>query len=242
MIDDKRLLAIIPARGGSKRLPRKNVIQLGGRPMISYTIAAGLGSRHIDKLAVSTDDPETAQIAAAWGAPVPFLRPASLATDETSSFEVLRHAVEYFAATGAGRFDFVVMLQPTSPLRGSADIDGAVALLRDRKADAVISVCECEHSPLWANTLPDDRSMANFLPDGVKNRRSQDLPLHYRLNGAIYICRIERMLEEKTLFLRDNIYAYLMPREKSVDVDTMLDLKLCEALLSLGPKVAGCER
>jgi len=239
MAANERILGIIPARGGSKRLPFKNLMELGGRPLISYTIEAALKSQYIDELVVSTDDPETARIAAAWGTPVPFLRPAALATDEAGSFEVLRHAVEHFANAGSGGFEYVVMLQPTSPLRTNADIDEAVTFLREREADAVISVCECDHSPLWANTLPEDRSMADFLRDEVKNKRSQDLTVQYRLNGAIYICRTSRMLAEKTLFLKDNIFAFIMPRERSVDIDTMLDLKLCETLLSLQPELTG---
>lgn len=231
MIGSEKILGIIPARGGSKRLPRKNLVSLAGRPLISYTIEAGLQSRYVDELLVSTDDCEIADVSLAYGVKVPFLRPPELARDESNTFDVIQHAVEYYKNSEKKEFDYVMLLQPTSPLRNSTDIDTAVELLMQKRADAVVSVCEVEHSPLWANTLPADLSMAGFLRSDVQNKRSQDLGKYYRLNGAVYICKTQRLLQEKTFFLKDNIFAYVMSQEKSVDVDTVIDLKLCEILL-----------
>jgi len=234
MIEEKTVLGIIPARGGSKRIPRKNLIKLAHKPLIAYTIEAGLHSPYIDTLVVSTDDREIADVAITHNAQVPFLRPIELARDESCTFEAIRHSIEYYRDIEKREFDFVVLLQPTSPLRDSSDINEALEFLIYKRADAVISVCEVEHSPLWTNTLPVDLSMAGFLRADVKNLHSQDLRRYYRLNGAIYICNTRRLLAEKSFFIMDNVYAYIMPKEKSVDVDTMLDLKLCEILLKEG--------
>jgi len=230
MIQGKTVLGIVPARGGSKRIPRKNLVELAGKPLIAYTIEAGLRSRFIDTVVVSTDDREIADVSRSLGAQVPFLRPAELALDESSTFDAVQHAVDYYKQIGK-EFGYIVLLQATSPLRDSGDIDNAVELLLHKQADAVISVCEVEHNPLWANKLPEDLSMNGFLTEAVKNKRSQDLAKYYRLNGAIYICAIERLLQEKSFSIKENIFAYIMPLEKSVDIDTMLDLKLCEILL-----------
>lgn len=224
-----RFLTVIPARGGSKRLPRKNVLPLLGRPMIAWTIDAALACGRLPEVAVSTDSPEVAEISRQAGAQVPFMRPAALSTDTATSMDVLRHAVESYQSLGRG-FEFLVLLQPTSPLRNAADINAALDLLESRKADAVVSVCEMEHSPLWANTLPADLSMEGFIREDVKNRRSQDLPKHYRINGALYICRVKRMLDENTLFLSSNIFAHVMPKERSVDVDDAADFRMAEFL------------
>jgi CMP-N-acetylneuraminic acid synthetase len=231
MLNDKHVLGIIPARGGSKRLPRKNLLNLAGRPMITYTIEAGLQSAFIDELLVSTDDLEIAGISSAWGAQVPFMRPSALAKDESSTFEVIQHAIDYYKEEKEKEFEYIILLQPTSPLRDCTEIDRAMMLFQSKEADAVISVSECDHSPLWCNTLPDTLAMDKFLSEDIKNKRSQELDKYYRLNGAIYICRISSLMEQKTLFLQDNIFAFLMPREKSVDVDTMLDLMMCETIL-----------
>ena len=227
----KRFLAVIPARGGSKRLPRKNIKELHGKPMIAWTIEAALRSEYLDDVVVSTDDREIAAISEKCGANVPFIRPAELAGDTARSVDVLLHAIAHFKNELATHFDYVVLLQPTSPLRTSKDIDGAITLLANRGADAVISVCEVVHPPHWSNTLGEDGNMKGFLPRSI-SRRSQDFPPYYRLNGSIYILDIQRLIEEKDLFLRDNIYAFKMAREFSLDVDTELDFDLVQCMLS----------
>lgn len=231
MIQGKSVLVIIPARGGSKRLPRKNCLLLRGKPLIAYSIEAGRQSKYVDEVLVSTDDDEIAVIGHAYGASVPFMRPPSLATDEATTVDVICHAIQYYKVERQKVFDYIMVLQPTSPLRTVAHVDAALELLIAKQADAVVSVCETAHSPLWANVLPDDGSLQYFLRPEVKGKRSQDLPVHYRLNGAIYICDIKRFLQEKDLFLADNIFAYQMTQECSVDIDNKLDFQLCEILL-----------
>ena len=228
MIKDKRILAVIPARSGSKRLPNKNILDLNGKPLIAWSIKAGLNSKYVDEVIVSTDDKKIAQIAKKHGAKVPFIRPKELATDTATSFDVVKHALN---CCGDG-FDIVVLLQPTSPLRTNKDIDDALELLINKKAHAVISVCETEHSPLFCNTLDDGLSMNGFLNDKLKNKRTQDLPKYYRINGAIYAVYIEDLLKDKTFFLSDKIYAYIMPQQRSVDIDIKLDLLVAEAILN----------
>lgn len=226
MIDGKSILAVIPARGNSKRLPNKNILILVGKPLIAWSIEAGLKSEYIDKVVVSSDSNEILDISKKNGANI-VKRPSELASDFATSFDAIKHAIDILDE----KFDFVILLQPTSPLRKSEHIDEALELLINKKGDAVISVCETDHSPLWSNTLPKDRSMVNFLKNEVLNKRSQDLVKYYRLNGAIYICRMEKLLEEKSFFLKDNIYAYKMDRESSVDIDEKIDFQLAELMI-----------
>jgi CMP-N,N'-diacetyllegionaminic acid synthase len=225
MIDNKSFLAIIPARGGSKRLPRKNLMKLLDKPLIAWTIQAGRNSTYIDKVIVTSDDEEILSVAGKYGVEI-IKRPSVLATDSASTFDAVKHVIDNFI-----KYDYVVLLQPTSPLRNEKHIDEAIGILISKKADAVISVCETEHSPLWCNILPENGSMENFLIDENKNKRGQDLDRYYRLNGAIYICSTERLLCERSFFINDNIYAYLMDNEDSVDIDNLIDFKLAEFLL-----------
>jgi pseudaminic acid cytidylyltransferase len=222
MIDDKKLLAIIPARGASKRLPRKNILDLSGKPLIAWTIEAALGSKYIDRVVVSTDDQEIANIAKKHGADIPFIRPSELATDQTTSVDVVLHLLNQLEKI-EDKYDYVILLQPTSPLRTAKNIEEAIKLLRTKNSDAVISVCESGHPPLWYNTLPDDMSMDNFLDASIKNKRSQDLPKQYRVNGAIYISSIERLRNESSFFLSENCHAYIMEQNVSIDIDTRDD-------------------
>ncbi len=228
MIDGKKVLAIIPARGGSKRLPRKNVLLLAGKPLLVWTIDAAKNSKYIDKIVVSTEDAEIFNIAKENGVDV-LKRPYWLATDETETISVVKHVIENIEEF----FYYTVLLQPTSPLREYYHIDEAFELLKEKGADAVISVCPLEYPIQWCNILPEDLSMVNFLSEDIKNKRSQDFPIYYRLNGAIYIAKTERLLMENTFFLESNIYAYIMNRENSVDIDDLLDFKFAEFLKNL---------
>lgn len=226
MINGKRVLAIIPARGGSKGLPRKNILKLAGKSLICWTIKAALNSKYIDKLIVSSEDEEILKIAKESGAEI-LVRPKELATDEAKTIDVVFHVLENMKE----HFDIIILLQPTSPLRESKHIDEALNLLITKDADAIISVCEAEHNPLWCNTLPEDGSMKNFLRKDIINKRRQDLEKYYRVNGAIYICKTEKLLAERSFFLEDNIYAYIMDRKSSVDIDDEVDFKLAEILI-----------
>lgn len=226
MLNGKTFLAIVPARGGSKRLPRKNVLELGGKPLIAWSIEAGLKSKYIDRVVVTSDDDEIIEVAHLFGSET-IKRPNELASDTATTFDAIRHAVE-----NTGKYDYIVLLQPTSPLRNETHIDEAIALLNNKKVDAVISVCEMDHSPLWSNVLPASGDMSRFLKEEIKNKRSQDLETYYRLNGAIYICRTERLLDEKSFFIKNDIYAYIMDRDSSVDIDEAIDVKLAEVLIT----------
>lgn len=225
-----KFLAIVPARGGSKRLPRKNLLQLGGKPLIAWTIEAALGCPYIDEVMVTTDDSEIAEVSKKYGAKVPFLRPDELAGDNATSFDVVKHAIDFYQTELGKNFDYVIMLQPTSPLRTSLNISEAIEQCAEKQASAIISVCEVDHSPLWMNTLPSDQNMLKFLPEDLKNKRSQDLPQNYRLNGAIYICEVSRLINERTFFISQDIYAYIMSKETSVDIDTLDDFEYAEYL------------
>ena len=226
MYKDKSFLAIIPARGGSKRLPRKNVLDLNGKPLIVWTIEAGLNSKYIDKIIVSSDDDEILDISKNFGAET-IKRPDELASDTATTFDAIKHTIDNLE-----KYDYIVLLQPTSPLRDEKHIDEAIELLVEKNADAVVSVCEMDHSPLWSNTLPQDGNMNNFLRDEVLNKRSQDLEKYYRINGAIYICKTHKLLEEKSFMLKNDIFAYVMDRKSSIDIDEEIDFKMVEILIS----------
>lgn len=224
-----QILTLITARGGSKRLPGKNILPLGNKPLIAWTIEAAQKSKYTTKIVVSTDDHEIAQIAKEYSAEVPFIRPDYLANDTATSFDVIMHALNFFEKTH--KFDYILLLQPTSPLRTAQDIDNAIESLIKRKEKSIVSVCEMEHSPLWCNTLPKNLSMKNFIKPEIKNKRSQELPLYYRLNGAIYISEIQYFINNKG-FMGNETYAYIMDRKKSIDIDTIEDLNYVKFLLN----------
>lgn len=227
MHKNKTFLAIIPARGGSKRLPQKNILNLAGKPLIAWTIEAGLKSKYIDKVIVTSDDKEILSISQQYGT-ITIKRPNELASDSATTFDAIKHAID-----NAEAYDYIVLLQPTSPLRNTDHINEAIELLMAKQADAVISVCKMDHSPLWSNTLPGDGNMCCFIKDEIKNKRSQDLEKYYRLNGAIYICKTDKLLDEKSFMLNNNIFAYEMDRKSSVDIDEEMDLKMAENLIQL---------
>lgn len=223
-------LGLIPARGGSKRIPRKNVSAVAGKPLIAWTIDAARSTDRLDRLILSTDDDEIAALGRQYGADVPFIRPPELASDTATGNDVILHALKTLAANGK-TYDFVVVLQPTSPLRIGEDIDAAIELLLAKRASAVISVCQTDHPPEWSNTLPDDLSMRDFLRPGVRDTRSQDLPTNYRLNGAIYIYDCAQLLRGETAQFDESTYAYIMPRQRSVDIDEAIDVDIAELYL-----------
>lgn len=227
MFKNKTFLAVIPARGGSKRLPRKNLLDLAGKPLIAWTIEAAKNSKYIDLFTVSTDDQELSYVSKKHGAEV-LTRPSELATDTASSVDVVLHALN----AQNQPYDYLILLQPTSPLRTAQHIDEAIELLFDKNANAVISVCETDHSPLWANTLPENGSMDNFIREEVKGKRSQDLPNYYHLNGAIYIINTAHIKESKSFIPARNSYAYTMSKKDSVDIDTDLDFELACLLIN----------
>lgn len=225
MISQNSYLAIVPARGGSKRLPHKNKLPLMGKPAFAWSVEAAIASSYINHVVVSSDDEEILDLARGYGVET-VTRPHELASDTATTSSVVEHVLKQ-----CEQYSHIVLLQPTSPLRTTEHIDGAIELLVDKSADAVISVCEADHNPLWANTLDDSFSMANFLSSSIKNKRSQDLDRFYRINGAIYICEKNRFRNANSLFIDSNIYAYVMNRECSVDIDTAIDFQLAELIM-----------
>lgn len=230
MPPERNFLAIIPARGGSKRLPRKNVLDLAGKPLIAWTIEAALQSKYLQRVVVSTDDAEIAQVAQQYGADVPFMRPAPLARDESSSIDVLMHMLQELENRGE-YYRYLMLLQPTSPLRSAAHIDAAIDMLLAKQADALVSVCELDHPAEWSNILPEDLSLDGFFPAQCRGVRSQDLPKRYRINGAIYITDIARFRRENALVYDGNSFAYIMERRDSIDVDDETDFLLAKVLM-----------
>lgn len=224
------MLAVIPARGGSKGVPKKNIRELDGKPLIAYTIKAAIDSNIFEKVIVSTDSKEIADVATFYGAEVPFLRPEEISGDLTSSDDVILHALSYMQQQGY-QYSEVCKLQATSPLRNSEHLKEAYKLFREKNADFLVSVCECEHSPLWSGVIGEDLRLDNFIPDEIKRSCRQDLPTYYRLNGAIYMGKVEQFNINKS-FLGKNCIAYIMAQKDSIDIDSQLDFTLAEVMIS----------
>jgi len=229
VIENKTVLAIIPARGGSKGVPRKNIREVAGKPLIAWTIEEANKSQYIDRLVVSTDDEEIAGIAIKWGGEVPFLRPAELARDDTSGILPVIHMLK----TIQPAYDLVVLLQPTSPLRTVEDIDGAVVLMINQDANACVSVVEPDKSPYWMYSLDGGGHLVPLLEGNYACR--QDIPLIYALNGAVYVA-VCTVLEQAKTFIVPNTIAYIMPKLRSLDIDTEMDLFISGIILSSGQK------
>lgn len=228
MYKGKSIIAVIPARAGSKRLPNKNIRKLRGKPLIAHTIKQAKRSRYIDEVVVSTDSKRIAAIAKRYGASVPFMRPSRLASDSAKTVDVLLHVVDWYGAR-LRAYDVVVLLQPTSPLRNVSDIDKAIKLLFTKRALAIVSVCLAEHNPCWMDILPKNGSMKEYVKNKTLRKRSQDLPNYYRINGAVYVIYSEA-LRKMNDFYGDRTFAYVMPSERSVDIDSELDLSFAEYL------------
>lgn len=221
-------LAIIPARSGSKGLPDKNIRDLCGKPLMSYSIDAALKSECFDTVMLSTDSEKYAKIGREYGAEVPFLRSEAMSSDTADSWDVVGEVLEIYQDMGQ-EFDTFCLLQPTSPMRTAEDIRKAYDLFKSHASFGVISVCEAEHSPLWCGQLPDNCELANFLKQNHGNRR-QDVGKYYRLNGAIYIANV-KMFKKDRNFYKEGSYAYIMKQERSIDIDTELDFMVADALM-----------
>ncbi|MBA5248788.1 MAG: acylneuraminate cytidylyltransferase family protein [Gammaproteobacteria bacterium] len=224
----KKILSIIPARGGSKGLSRKNIINLAGKPLIAWTIEASLNSKYITKTVVSSDDKEILDISLGCGSEI-IKRPDSLAIDSATSESVVRHAIDYLESTGE-MFDIIILLQPTSPLRSFKDIDSAFEVMFDSAATAVISTCEFNSKTL--KTLIEN---SNGFLEGVSNNkypfmRRQDLPKVYMPNGSIYIINTKSFLAENS-FITSKTANYIASKKSSVDIDTLADLNIAESIL-----------
>ena len=222
-------IAIIPARSGSKGLKDKNIKILNNKPLIAHSIEAAIKTGLFDVVMLSTDSEQYASVAKEYGAEVPFLRSEITSGDSAGSFDVVREVLSMYAETGK-RFESICLLQPTSPLRDCADIENAYRLLEEKKANAVTSVCEVDHSPLWTMTLDETLSLSEFRKNASSSIQRQKLANYYRLNGAIYIRKIE--YTDKGILLLDNDeVAYIMEKNKSIDIDTVEDFEYAEFLI-----------
>ena len=224
------ILGLITARGGSKGIPRKNLADLAGKPLIAWTIEAALESHKLGRVIVSTDDEEIAQVARAWGAEVPFMRPPELAGDRSSHVSVIVHAVRWLETTESAHLDHVMLLQPTSPLRSVEDIDAAIDLAIEKDADSVVSVCPVREHPYLCKQIASDGRLLDFTLKSEGYIPRQVLPPVYSLNGAIYLVRCSVLLEQNIVYT-DRTFAFVMPLERSLDVDTPWDLHLANLIL-----------
>ena len=224
-----RSIAIIPARSGSKGLKDKNIKELCGKPLLAYSIEAAKLSGRFETVMVSTDSEKYAEIARQCGAEVPFLRSAETSNDTASSWDVVREVLSGYEHLGQF-FDAFALLQPTTPLRTAEDIKAGFELLHERNAGAVVAVCEAEHSLSLYNTLPDDHSFVGFIRDPSKYARQMNKTC-YRLNGALYISKVEHFRTHKYIG-DENCYATIMPQERSIDIDNEYDFLLIKCIMS----------
>ena len=226
MINKQKVLGIIPARGGSKGLPRKNILPFANKPLIVHSINQANKSKYIDKLILSSEDQKIIDICKSYKIDIPFIRPKSLSQDETSGLDVVFHAVENMQG-----YDIVVLLQPTSPLRTFKDIDKCIEKLINRDVNACVSVVETSKSPYWMFELNEHE---NFIPV-VKNTPlvsiRQNLPRTFGINGAVYVAKID-WFEKTKEFINEETIAYIMPKQRSVDIDTKEDFLFAEYLFS----------
>lgn len=231
MYKDKRVLCVIPARGGSKGLPGKNIKELLGKPLIAYTIEQARESRYIDKVVVSTDNEKIVAISKENGAEVPFVRPPELATDASGTIDVLLHAMDWMENKEEFYFDILVLLHVTAPLRTVQDIDNCIELLIENKYDNIFSVTESHKNPYF-NMVEMRNNTARLVKEGNFAARQSASPV-FDINCSIYVWWKDILREKRSLFLeKTNIY--VMPKERSVDIDDHIDFKIIEMLLKEG--------
>lgn len=221
------MLALIPARGGSKRLENKNIRVLNGKPLIAYSIEAAIASIGVSRVIVSTDDKEIAEVSKNYGADVPFMRPDYLALDDTKSNDVFKFVLNELYKKEEVSYNEIVVLQPTSPLRESKDIDNAIKLFSSKNADSVISYCREHHPIKWHKYITEDKKFLNIFDDSILNRHEERTS--YFPNGAIYILKSDLVFKGQQY--TDNSYAFIMERTKSVDVDTIEDFEYAEWII-----------
>lgn len=223
----RKILAIVPARGGSKGVARKNIKELGGKPLLEWTLDAAVNSCLIDKVFVSTDCCEIANVATAFGIDVPFMRPQSLSRDDTVVADVVEHVLSCLDE----QYDEVILLQPTSPFRNNKHITDALDVYYKSDAFSLVSVCQSEKNPHWMFTISEDRRLKPLLSYEERLHRRQDLPKFYHLNGAIYVVDVP-LFREKKKFVYSDTVPYIMDHVSSLDIDTMMDFQLAEAMLA----------
>jgi CMP-N,N'-diacetyllegionaminic acid synthase len=232
----QKVLALVPARSGSKRLPGKNLQSVAGKPLVTWALEAGVGAVSVDRTVLSTDDDALVASAAVQGFADFLMRPAALASDDASMTSVIVHAIETLKERG-DEFGYMVLLQPTSPLRTAQHIDQAFVVIEEKGALGVVSICRTEHPQEWMGKLAGDGLLDSFFRETELERQSQAFEPSYQVNGAIYIIPVEKFLTHKTLFLPYGMAAFVMERQESVDIDNEHDLQLAEWLLR-GRRVA----
>lgn len=227
----KVMIAIVPARGGSKGLPGKNIKELCGKPLIAYTIQAALEAEGIDRVVVTTDDEEIANVAKKYGAEIPFMRPAELAGDTASAVDVYLHAVSFLEKEEGKAIDKFMVLLPTAPLRNGSDIEQALRQFEETHAETLVSMKEAETPISWYYEMDDSGKVKNLginAENAVSNRQVNDS--YYVPNGAIYILDT-KLLKERRTYYNDNTVAYVMSAENSIDIDCQLDFMIAQLLL-----------
>jgi len=231
MYKDKTFLAIIPARGGSKGLPGKNIKELCGKPLIAWSIEAGLKSKYIDELVVSTDYQDIADIAKEYGANVPFLRPDYLASDTATSFDAVKHTIDFYKNELGKEFDYIVLLEPTSPLREIEDIDLAIEKLLSSSAESIVGISKTEdQNPAFLINKDQDNYLSGYENKDMKVLRRQDISDVYFFEGTIYISQTNILLNEET-FYHKNTIGYEVPKYKSLEIDDIDDFIMVEAIM-----------
>ncbi|MBN2458161.1 acylneuraminate cytidylyltransferase family protein [Candidatus Woesearchaeota archaeon] len=231
MYKNIRVLAVVPARGGSKGIPKKNIIELNGKPLIAWTIEAGKQTTYIDRMIVSTDSKEIAEVAKRFKADVPFIRPDYLSSDTASSVDVLLHAIDYLEEKGE-IYDYIMLLEPTSPLRTTEDIEKSIEMLESNTdAESIVGVAKAESShPLFSVTITDSGFIRPFSGEELKHIRRQDIKDVYFLEGTIYTSKIDALRKRKT-FYHERTLPYIVERYKQFEVDEETDLVCIEALM-----------
>ncbi len=224
-------IAIIPARSGSKGLSDKNIKILNDKPLLAYTIEAAVACLRFDAVMVSTDSEVYAEIARRYGAEVPFLRSRKTSSDEASSWDTVLEVLDEYEKRGQV-FDTFCLLQPTSPMRTAEDIISAYDVFNEKDASAVVSMVEVDHALSWCGVIGTDGSIEDFISRDSSGRR-QSQPVYYRPNGAIFVQRIDDFRKDQFTY-RKGAYAYVMPKERSVDIDTEFDLRFAEFLMGGG--------
>lgn len=228
MYKDKKILAVIPARGGSKGVPKKNIINVGGYPLIKYTIDCGKYSKYLDRVIVSTEDLLIKKVTEENGGVVPFLRPQELAEDTSKTIDCIVHAVDTLKTMGE-KYDYVVILQNTVPLRKSWHVDEAIEKIIDSNETSLVSISEVEEHPILMRTLNEDETVKNLLHMNSTMRR-QDFPKFYKVDGAIYIQKIDENFNLETS-LNDGKLGYVMEKKYTTDIDNYIDIKIVEYYL-----------
>lgn len=232
MINGQSVLAFIPARGGSKSIPNKNILRLKGKELIAYTIEAAVDTGICDEVIVSTDSAKIAKVAEKYGANIPFLRPKKISKDDSQMMDAVLHAINWFEENKK-RYDIFLHLQPTSPLRNSDHIKEAFSVYFKNNADVIISVNETDYVPDRLNILPEDNRMSQFVNPQTQYINRQEFEKYYELNGAIHVANWNVLRKKKTWFV-DNSFAYIMDKKYAIDIDSRLDFYFTEFLLKNG--------